>query len=52
MHLLYPNQISKHKQIQVPQNPENIYQMYSILLENNKLRNRITKISFRKKNIL
>ncbi|MDC0155189.1 DegT/DnrJ/EryC1/StrS family aminotransferase [Nitrosopumilus sp.] len=42
-------QISKHKQIQVPQNPENIYQMYSILLENNKLRNALQKFLLEKK---
>jgi perosamine synthetase len=42
-------QISKHKQIQVSQNPENIYQMYSILLENNKLRNALQKFLLEKK---
>ena len=43
------NHISKHKQIQVPQNPENIYQMYSILLENKKLRNALQKFLLEKK---
>ena len=42
-------QISKHKQIQVSDNPENIYQMYSILLENNKLRNALQKFLLEKK---
>jgi len=41
--------ISKHKQIQVSQNPENIYQMYSILLENKKLRNQLQKFLLEKK---
>ena len=43
------NHISKHKQIQVSQNPENIYQMYSILLENKKLRDRLQKFLLEKK---
>jgi perosamine synthetase len=43
------NHISKHKQIQIPQNPENIYQMYSILLENKKLRNALQKFLLEKK---
>ena len=43
------NHISKHKQIQVPQNPENIYQMYSILLENKKLRDALQKFLLEKK---
>tara|TARA_B110000881_G_scaffold151540_1_gene134552 strand:- start:395 stop:826 length:432 start_codon:yes stop_codon:yes gene_type:complete len=41
--------ISKHKQIQVSQNPENIYQMYSILLENKKLRDQLQKFLLEKK---
>ena len=42
-------QISKHKQIQVSQNPENIYQMYSILLENKKLRDQLQKFLIKKR---
>ena len=42
-------QISKHKQIQVSDNPENIYQMYSILLENKKLRDALQKFLIEKK---
>ena len=42
-------QISKHTQIHVPQNPENIYQMYSILLENTQLRNELQNFLLDKK---
>lgn len=41
--------ISKNKQLRIPTNSENIFQMYSILLENEKLRNELQQFLLKKK---
>ena len=41
--------ISKNKQLSIPNNSENIFQMYSILLENESLRNELQKFLLNKK---
>jgi len=41
--------LSKHKHLRTPTNSENIFQMYTILLENEKLRNELQKFLLMKK---